>query len=132
LLGARRGSLALALYLLEGALGAPVFAPGGAPGIARFFGPTGGYLLAYPIAAGVVGLLAERGWDTKLWRAALAMLAGNTLIYVGGVTWLAVFLGDLQLALVNGFVPFIVADLLKIALAAIALPGGWALLRRYR
>ena len=130
-LGSRRGALALLLYLLEGAVGLPVFA-GGAGGILHLLGPTGGYLISYPLAAGLVGLLAERGWDKRPIRTALAMLTGNLVIYALGVSWLAVFLGDLETALVSGMLVFIVGDLIKIALATFALPGGWALVRRRR
>lgn len=131
-LGSRRGALALLLYLVEGAVGLPVFAPSVAlpPGIGRLLGPTGGYLLSFPLVAGAVGLLAERGWDQRLRTAALAMLVGNLLIYLVAVPWLARFTGSLWLALLTGMFPFIPGDLLKIALAAVALPGGWALVRR--
>ncbi len=130
-LGSRRGALALLLYLVEGAVGLPVFAPSAVlpPGIGRLLGPTGGYLLAFPLVAGVVGLLAERGWDRRLWTAALAMLTGNLLIYLVAVPWLAFFTGSLWLALTKGMLPFLPGDLLKITLAAVALPGGWALVR---
>ncbi|HEY0605267.1 MAG TPA: biotin transporter BioY [Herpetosiphonaceae bacterium] len=128
-LGSRRGALALMLYLLEGAIGLPVFA-GGAAGFARILGPTGGYLLACPLAAGVVGLLAERGWDRRLPLAALAMLIGNLVIYLLGVSWLGFYkgiLGDVSM-LWAGVYPFLPGDLLKIAIAAIVLPGAWRLL----
>ena len=131
-LGSRRGALALLLYLVEGAVGLPVFAPSVAlpPGIGRLLGPTGGYLLSYPLASGMVGWLAEHSWDRRLRTAALAMVAGNLLIYLVAVPWLALFTGNLWLAVVKGMLPFIPGDLLKIALAAVALPGGWALVRR--
>ena len=128
-LGSRRGALALLLYLTEGAVGLPVFA-GGAAGAARFLGPTGGYLIAYPLAAGLVGWLAERGWDRKLVWTTAAMTLGLLVIYAFGVVWLAGFLGDLWTALVQGMLIFIPGDLVKIAIAALALPGGWALARR--
>ncbi len=131
LLGGRRGTLVLLLYLVEGAIGLPVFAPSAVlpPGLGRLFGPTGGYLIAFPLAAGVVGLLAERGWDRSLVRAALAMLVGNLLMYLVAIPWLSLFTGSLWLALVKGLLPFIPGDLIKLALAAVALPGGWALVR---
>lgn len=131
LLGSRRGALAVLLYLAEGAMGLPVFS-GGAAGIARFLGPTGGYLIGFASAAAVVGWLAERGWDRSIVWAALAMVIGNLVIYLFGVTWLAIFLGNLQQAIVGGLLPFIAGDLIKVALAAIALPGGWMLVRRGR
>jgi biotin transport system substrate-specific component len=128
-LGSRRGALALLLYLTEGALGLPVFA-GGASGVGYMLGPTGGYLVGFVVAAGVVGWLAQRGWDRRLVWAAVAMVIGNVIIYVCGVAWLAVFLGDLWGALVKGMLLFVVGDLIKIAVAALTLPGGWKLARR--
>ena len=128
-LGSRRGALALLLYLTEGALGLPVFA-GGASGVGYMLGPTGGYLVGFVVAAGVVGRLAQRGWDRRLVWAAVAMVIGNVIIYACGVAWLAVFLGDLWGALVNGMLLFVVGDLIKIAVAALTLPGGWKLARR--
>ena len=130
-LGSKRGALALLLYLAEGVVGLPVFA-GGASGVAYALGPTGGYLVGFVVAAGIVGLLAERGWDRRPIWTALAMVVGNLIIYVLGVTWLAVFLGDLGTALVQGMLIFVIGDLVKIAVAAFALPGGWALARRRR
>jgi biotin transport system substrate-specific component len=128
-LGSRRGTLALLLYLTEGTLGLPVFA-GGASGVGYMLGPTGGYLVGFVVAAGVVGWLAQRGWDRRLVWAAVAMVIGNVIIYVCGVAWLAVFLGDLWGALVKGMLLFVVGDLIKIAVAALTLPGGWKLARR--
>ncbi len=128
-LGSRRGALALVLYLAEGAAGLPIFA-GGASGVAHLLGPTGGYLAGFVVAAGVVGWLAERGWDRRLVWTALAMAAGNVIIYALGVAWLAVYLGDLQTAVVNGVLIFVPGDLIKIVVAALALPGGWALVQR--
>jgi biotin transport system substrate-specific component len=128
-LGSRRGVVALLLYLTEGALGLPVFA-GGASGVGYMLGPTGGYLVGFLVAAGVVGWLAQRGWDRRLLWAAVAMVIGNGVIYVCGVAWLAVFLGDLWGALFKGLLLFLIGDLIKIAVAALALPGGWKLVRR--
>ncbi len=130
-LGSKRGALALLLYLAEGAVGLPVFA-GGASGVAYALGPTGGYLIGFVLAAGVVGLLAERGWDRRPIWTALAMVVGNLIIYALGVTWLAFLLGDLGTALVQGMLIFVIGDLVKIAVAAFALPGGWALARQRR
>jgi biotin transport system substrate-specific component len=95
-------------------------------------GPTGGYLISYPLAAGLVGLLAERGWDRRPVWTALAMVLGNLVIYALGVAWLSMYLGDVRTALVQGMLIFIVGDLIKIAIATLALPGGWALARRQR
>ncbi len=127
LLGSRRGAMSVGLYLAEGALGLPVFA-GGASGPARFLGPTGGYLLGFVAAAGVVGYLCERGWDRRVSTAALAMLIGNGVIYLFGLPWLAGFVG-IEKVLMAGLWPFIPGDLLKVALAAGLLPAGWHLVR---
>ncbi|MFN3762417.1 MAG: biotin transporter BioY [Anaerolineae bacterium] len=125
LLGSRRGALSLVLYLLEGIAGLPVFA-GGSSGPARLLGPTGGYLLGFVAGAWVTGWLCERGWDRRMPAAALAMLIGNLVIYLFGLPWLATFVGP-EKALMMGLWPFIPGDLLKLALAALALPTAWRL-----
>jgi len=123
LLGARRGALALLAYLAEGALGAPVFA-GGALGIAALAGPSGGYLVGFVPAAWTVGALAERGWDRRFVTTWAAMALGTACLYAVGLAQLSRFVGaDHALAL--GFLPFALGDLLKITLAALALPLGW-------
>lgn len=128
LLGSRLGALAMFVYLLEGAGGLPFFR-GGNAGVAYLFGPTGGYLFAYPMAAYVTGLLAERGWDKRFLTAAAAMALGSALILAGGWLWLSRFVGFEQ-AFAVGVARFIPGDIIKIALAAAALPSGWALLGR--
>ncbi len=125
MLGRQRGTLSMLAYLSQGALGLPVFA-GGAGGVARLAGPTGGYLFGFVAAAFVVGWLSERGWDRRFLTAAAAMLVGNAVIYVMGLSWLANFVSRGALLKV-GLWPFIAGDALKIILAALALPGGWAL-----
>jgi biotin transport system substrate-specific component len=115
-LGAANGAGALVLYLALGALGLPVFAAGGS-GVLRLLGPTGGYLLAFPIAAGVTGALAGRSPDSVL-RVLLACALGMVIIHVGGVAQLALLGGDPALAFRVGFLPFLTGDLLKIGLAA--------------
>jgi biotin transport system substrate-specific component len=129
LLGSRLGALAMVAYLIEGASGLPFFAAGGS-GLQRLlFSPTSGYLLSYPAAAFVVGLLAERGWDRRFTTAAVAMAAGSIVILLGGWAWLSRFFG-MAGAWVAGVAPFLVGDCIKIALAAAVLPSGWALLKR--
>jgi biotin transport system substrate-specific component len=115
LLGATQGTAALVLYLALGILGLPMFAGGGS-GIARLLGPTGGYLLAFPIAAGLTGALAGRGSASVL-RVLLACALGMVIIHIGGVAQLALLGGDPGLALRVGFVPFLTGDLLKVGLA---------------
>jgi biotin transport system substrate-specific component len=116
-LGAVGGFTALLLYLILGVLGLPVFAPGGIPGALRLIGPTGGYLLAFPIAAAVTGALAGRVPGSVL-RGLLACALGMVIIHVGGVAQLALLGGDPALAMRIGFVPFLTGDLLKVGLAA--------------
>lgn len=129
LLGSRLGALALLAYLAEGAAGLPFF-QGGTGGPAPLFGPTAGYLFAFPAAAFVTGYLAERGWDRGFSKAAAAMALGSLVILAGGWAWLALFLRSAGEAFRLGVAPFIVGDLIKVALAACVLPTGWALLRR--
>lgn len=126
-LGSHRGALSQLTYVAVGATGIPFwFAPGGAPGIARLMGPTGGYLLGFVAMAFVVGWLAERGWDRRAATAALAMLAGSAAMYIFGLSWLAHFFPETVLKV--GLYPFIPGDLLKIALAVLVVSGGWRLL----
>ncbi|MCG2784020.1 MAG: biotin transporter BioY [Anaerolineae bacterium] len=124
-LGSRRGLASLSLYSLVGALGLPVFA-GGAAGAAYAFGPTGGYLLGFMVAAYVTGLLAERGLERSIRTSIVPFLAGTLVIYALGTGWLAVQFG-LEKALALGMLPFLVGDAIKLALAAIALPAAWKL-----
>ena len=119
LLGPALGATSLVLYLALGAAGLPVFTPYGLPGIARLVGPTGGYLLAYPVAAFAVGKLAG---DGRRWgRLALALLAGLVLIHLGGVAQLLILTGSAASALRLGTLPFLLGDLLKLAVALVLL-----------
>jgi biotin transport system substrate-specific component len=122
-LGMRRGFLAQALYLAEGALGLPVFA-GGAAGAAVLLGPTAGYLVAFPIAAALTGALAERGWDRRFATMLAAMLLGSVPIFALGLAVLSRFVpaGGLFAA---GLFPFLPGDLIKATLAALAFPAAW-------
>ncbi len=126
-LGSRRGAASLLLYLIQGLLGLPVFA-GGASSLAYLLGPTGGYLVGFVVAAGLVGLLAARGLDRRIPSALLAFLAGEAVIYLFGVTWLTVFLG-IQRAIAAGLLPFLVGDAIKLAAAGLVLPAAWALVK---
>lgn len=122
LLGPRLGALALLLYLAEGGFGLPFFA-GGASGPARLFGPTGGYLLSYPLAAAITGLLAVRGWDRRPLTMLLAMLLGSLVIFALGAAQLSRFTGTHN-AFRLGVLPFLPGDVLKALLAAGLLPLG--------
>lgn len=129
LFGARRGSLTVLVYLIEGAAGLPVFSLGrGGPAI--FFGPTGGFLFGFIAAAFVTGLLAQKRWDRRVITTIFAMFAGNVLIHIFGLLWLSSLVG-LRNALTTGIYPFIAGDIIKIALAAALLPTGWKLLGRF-
>lgn len=121
-LGARRGFLAQALYLAEGAAGFPVFAGGGST--ASLLGPTAGYLAAFPLAAALTGALAERGWDRRFSTMLAAMLAGSLVIFAFGLVWLSRFMPADRL-FQAGLLPFLPGDLVKSALAALAFPALW-------
>lgn len=116
LLGPVDAALAMLVYLTAGAVGLPVFTPIGAPGIARLLGPTGGYLLAYPVAAAVAGRLGA-GRAAYVTRA-LAAAAGMLVLYAGGLLQLAVLSGSLATAAVLGAIPFAAADAVKALVAA--------------
>lgn len=134
-LGARRGMASQVLYLAIGIAGLPVFAssPILPQGLLRLLGPTGGYLLSYPIAAFLTGLLAQRGFDRRYFTSAIAMAAGLAIVFSCGVAWLAWFARPagvgLDAALQAGFYPFLAADLLKICIAAGVMPAIWKLVR---
>lgn len=127
--GATLGVATTGAYLLLGGLGLAVFTGGGA-GAAALAGPTGGYLLAFPVAAAVVGALAARGWDRRLPTSLAAMAAGNVVIYAGGLAWLSTFAPDVRTTLAWGLWPFLAGDLAKVAVAAALLPTAWRLLGR--
>jgi biotin transport system substrate-specific component len=116
LLGASRGVVALLLYIAMGVLGLPVFAGGGS-GLLHLVGPTGGYLLAFPVAAGITGALAG-DLPRSVLRVLLSTAAGMVVIHLGGVAQLALLGRDPSLALRVGFLPFLTGDLLKVGLAA--------------
>lgn len=122
-LGSQRGAVSMMLYLMLGGLGLPFFA-GGQSGLAYLSGPTLGYLIGFVMAAWLVGRLTERGLERSLETSLLPFLAGTVVIYLFGAGWLALLLG-VQKALLFGVLPFIIGDMIKIALAGIALPTAW-------
>jgi len=129
-LGARLGATSQILYLMLGVVGLPVFAytselPQGA---LRLLGPSGGYLMAYPLAALVTGWLAQRGLDRRVGTSVAAMALGLAVVFAGGVLWLAKDLG-LSTALAVGLYPFVLVDVIKVAASAVVLPAAWRTLR---
>jgi biotin transport system substrate-specific component len=127
-LGSWRGAAAAALYLLEGFAGAPVFAQAHG-GAAWLLGPTAGYLWAFPAAAWVAGWFSQHGWGSTRVRAIAGMLAALAVLYAGGTSWLAGFVSA-DKAFAAGIAPFLVADIVKIALAAAFLPQAQKLVSR--
>lgn len=122
LLGSRLGTAAVLAYLVEGALGLPVFAPGATWGLARFMSPTGGYLLGFVLSAWLVGRLGEAGWHRRPASTALSLALGTAAVYVGGVAGLALYM-PLPRALTLGVAPFLVGDALKALLAGAVVLG---------
>ncbi len=121
-LGSRRGFAALALYLMEGAAGMPVFSPMGPGGLAQLLGPTGGFLMAYPLVAGLAGWIMEQGERTFA-RAAIAGLLAEIVLFAGGIGWLAILTHSFAQALRFGLYWFVFAEVIKILLAAGAARG---------
>jgi biotin transport system substrate-specific component len=123
MLGSRRGFAVLSLYLAEGAVGMPVFNPTGPGGLAQLLGPTGGFLLAYPLVAGLAGWIMERGKKTFA-RAAAAGVLGEVVLFAGGISWLAVLTHSFAQAVRFGLYWFVFAEVVKVMLAA-AIAQGW-------
>ena len=137
-LGSRLGFSSQVLYLIAGLAGLPVFAasPVLPQGAARLLGPTGGFLLAYPVAAFVAGWLAERGLDRRYLTSVAAMAAGLAVIFASGLAWMTVQLTPVagaaafQTALQQGLYPFVLVDAVKLCVAGGVLPGVWKLIGR--
>ncbi|HEV7680886.1 MAG TPA: biotin transporter BioY [Pyrinomonadaceae bacterium] len=130
LLGSRLGAMAMIVYLVEGGVGLPFFY-GGHGGIAHLFGPTGGYLVAFPAAAFITGAFAENGWDKRFVTAVAAMFVGSVVILLAGWAWFSLVMQTPMLvAFKLSVLPHIAGDVIKIFLAAAVLPTGWALLKR--
>lgn len=122
-LGSRRGFAALVLYLAEGLAGLPVFSPTGPGGLAQLVGPTGGFLMAYPLVAGLAGWILERG-RSRFARATLAGLAGEVVLFAAGLIWLAALTHSFARAALFGLYGFIFAEVVKVMSAA-ALASRW-------
>ena len=130
LLGSRLGAMSLIVYLIEGAAGLPFFY-GGHGGLAHLLGPTGGYLVAFPAAAFITGAFAENGWDKRFFSAVVAMAVGSVVILLAGWAWFALVMHTPPWAAFQvSVMPHLAGDVIKILLAAAALPLGWKLLKR--
>ncbi len=127
-LGRKRGFAALALYLIEGASGMPVFNPAGPGGILQLMGPTGGFLLAYPFVAALAGWVFESGKKTFA-RAATAGLLAEILLFAGGIAWLSVITHSFAAAVKFGLYWFVFAEIIKIMSAA-GIVSGWQRARK--
>ena len=139
--GARLGAITLALYAIEGAVGLPVFANFQA----GLFLPTGeiiatgGFIIGFILAAGLVGYLVEKGWGSSILKLCAAMLLGAAIVYVPGLIWLVGWLivmkgmvatSAIAVAFTSGMLPFILGDIIKAVLAALAFPAAFSLLGR--
>ncbi len=129
-LGARLAAAAVALYLIEGLVGAPVFA-GAAGGPAYMAGPTGGFLVGFLVAAATVGFLAERGWDRSWPKLLAAMTLGHALVFAFGFVWLAALIGPAR-AFAAGVAPFVAATVVKTLLACALVSAAWGAIARLR
>ncbi len=124
LLGSRRGFAALALYLVEGAFGLPVFSPAIlGSGITHLLGPTGGFLMAYPLVAFIAGYIYEHTSGRFAW-AAVSAVAAEVVLFAGGLSWLAVFTHSISLAIRYGLYWFVFAEVIKVMMAA-AVAARW-------
>jgi biotin transport system substrate-specific component len=132
--GTRLGLATILGYMLIGALGFDVFAGSSAEvsGLSYMMGSTGGYLVGYVLAVVALGALARKGWDRARGKMALALVLGNALIYVPGLIWLTVLYGLEAPILSWGLTPFLLGDVVKLALVALLLPALWSLVGRAR
>jgi biotin transport system substrate-specific component len=130
--GSRLGAATVVLYLLEGAAGLPVFegTPAKGIGLAYMLGPTGGYLVGFAVAAAIVGWFAERGFDRNPLKLFGVMLLADALVFALGLLWLGSVIGWDKPVLSFGLYPFILGDLVKLALAACLVAAGARLTQR--
>lgn len=125
--GPRMAAATVALYLMQGAMGLPVFqgTPEKGLGLAYMMGPTGGYLMGFLVAAVFCGYLAQKGWDKRFSTMALGMVLGNLIIYAFGLAWLGSVIGWDKPIVQLGMMPFLLGDMIKITLAVALLPAIW-------
>ncbi|TYB88097.1 biotin transporter BioY [Oceaniovalibus sp. ACAM 378] len=132
--GPRLGLATIMGYMILGMIGFDIFqsSTNELNGVSYMMGGTGGFLLGYVLATLALGMLARRGWDKSVGKMAMAMLIGNAVLYIPGLLWLGQVYGWEQPILAWGLTPFLFGDALKLALAAVLLPGLWALVGRAR
>lgn len=129
-LGARRGAASLALYAVLG-LFLPFYADGES-GWDVIWGASGGYIIGFVVAAGVIGWMAEHGADRSVWLAFLAFVVGQLVIFAFGLAGLKLAVGETwSWTIHNGFAIFIVGGLVKAAIGAVAMPSAWRIVRRF-
>lgn len=124
-LGTKRGALSQLIYIGAGIAGLPVF-QGGKFGMHFLVGATGGYIVAFAVAAALLGFLAEKGWTRSVPKTAAAMVIGDGLVLTIGALWLSTFIGGKD-AILLGVAPFIVAEIMKAVVVVVALPSAWKL-----
>ncbi len=129
--GPRLGLATILGYLLLGALGLAVFS-GDKAGLTYLMGGTGGFLAGFVLATLILGIAATKGWDRSIWKMALALLAANVAIYVPGLLWLNQFADGWAQTFTWGITPFLIGDMMKLALAALLLPAAWAIVKRIK
>jgi biotin transport system substrate-specific component len=133
--GARLGTFTVIAYLAAGAAGLPVFTntPPELAGPAYLLGPTGGFLIGFVAAAFIVGYAADRHWDRSVPKLLAAMVAADAVVFAMGLAWLGLAVPALGYSwglLEAGLFPFVLGDLLKVLIAALAVPAAWRLTRR--
>ena len=129
-LGANRAVIAQVFYFLLAAAGAPILA-GGAGGLEKAIGATGGFLIGFIFASYVVGTIAKQGATQRIKSTVLAYIVGSLVIYAFGFSWLAIFTGNgFSWAFTHGVVPFVIGDLLKAVAAGLLLPSAWKLVSK--
>ena len=126
--GRRLAAITLLTYLLEGAVGLPVFATGA--GLAYLVGPTGGYLFGFVVAATLCGWLAEQEWDRSIAKTALAAVLGLAVIFALGLAWLGATIGWDKPLLALGLMPFLPGEAAKLVLLALTMPLAWTISKR--
>jgi biotin transport system substrate-specific component len=134
-LGALRGTLSLVLYAVLGIVGVPVFS-GWSSGLGVVGGFTGGYIIGFIFSAALIGWIAQREWDHKIWRALLSATAGTVVTFIFGLVWLWIALGragypnDFNTVMKDGLTPFIVGGIVKALIAGLVIGGSWWIIGR--